>query len=280
MIINQPISNAKSELENVDFSFFETIWTDIIKIFPKLIAVLFLILLGWIAIVIVSRIIKKLLKVSNIDTLGNKLNEVQMFKNIDFKLSDVIVKIVKWIIILFLFIAASEILGLKMLSDGIASIVGYLPRLFTAVIIFMVGVFLANMVKNAIVSAFKAINLSGGNVIGNIVFLGITIMVSITALNQAAINTEIITNNLTLIFGSLLLVFTISFGLGSKDIIERLLFGFYSRKNLTAGMKVKIGDKEGVVESVDNISLILKTTDKRLIIPIKEVNNSIVEIKD
>ena len=31
----------------------------------------------------------------------------------------------------------------------------------------------------------------------------------------------------------MLLAFTIAFGLGSKNIIERLLFGFYSRKNLT-----------------------------------------------
>lgn len=280
MITNQPQTSMKDELQNVDLSFFEKIWTDIVNIFPKLIAVLFLILAGWIAIVIISKVIGKLLKVSNVDKLGDKLKEIQMFKNIDFKLSDIIVKIIRWIIILFIIIAASEILGLKMLSDGIAAIIGYLPRLFTAVAIFMAGVFLANLVKNAIVSAFKAINLSGGNVIGNIIFLAITIMVSITALNQASIDTEIITNNLTLIFGSLLLVFTIAFGLGSKDIIERLLFGFYSRKNITTGMKIKIGDQEGTVVSVDNISLILKTTDRKLIIPIKEVNDSVVEIKD
>lgn len=270
----------KLQLDQIDFSFFRNMWIDIKEVFPKLIAVIALLIIGWIIIKIVSKILKKALSVSKIDKLEDKLKEIQMFKNLNFKLSDVLIKTIKWILILFLTISASEVLGLKMLSQGIASIIAYLPKLFTAIIIFMVGVFLANLVKNAIASAFKAINISGGNVIGNIVFLVITIMISITALNQAGVDTQIITNNLTLIFGSLLLVLTISFGLGSKDIIERLLFGFYSRKNLSVGMKVKVGDKEGIVESIDNISLILKTQDQKLIIPIKEVNNNIVEIKE
>lgn len=266
-------------LDDIDISFFKDIWQEMVTVFPKLIAVLLLIIVGWVVIKVITRVLKKILNTSRVDKLEEKIKEVDLFRNIGFDLSDAFVKIVRWVLMLFITIAASEILGIKMLSQGLAAVIAYLPKLFTAVIIFMAGVFLANLVKNAIISSFKAINLSGGNVIGNIIFLAITIMISITALNQASIDTEIITNNLTLIFGSLLLVLTIAFGLGSKDIIERLLFGFYSRKNLTAGMKVKIGDKEGIVESVDNISLILRTVDKKLIIPIKEVNDSIVEIK-
>jgi len=40
---------------------------------------------------------------------------------------------------------------------------------------------------------------------------------AITALNQVGIDKEIITSNLTLILGSLLLAFMIAFGLGSKE---------------------------------------------------------------
>lgn len=267
-------------LDNIDLSFFEDMWKDIVAGFPKIIAVLVLLIIGWIVVKIVTKILKKVLNTPRVDKIEEKIKEVDLFRNIGFDLSDALIKVIRWVLILFITISASEILGIKMLSEGLAAVIAYLPKLFTAIIIFMVGVFLANVVKNGIISAFKAINLSGGNVIGNIVFLAITIMISITALNQASVDTEIITNNLTLIFGSLLLVFTIAFGLGSRDIIERLLFGFYSRKNLSAGMKIKIGDKEGVVESVDNISLILRTVDKKLIIPIKEVNDSVVEIKD
>jgi hypothetical protein len=42
-------------------------------------------------------------------------------------------------------------------------------------------------------------------------------------------------SNLTLIVGSILLAFNIAFGLGSKDLIKRLLFGYYSPKNLQIG---------------------------------------------
>lgn len=270
----------KLQIDQIDLSFFKDMWQDMVAAFPKIIAVLVLVIVGWIVIKIITRVLKKILSTPRVDKLEDKIKEVDMFRNIGFDLSDTLIKVIRWVLILFLTVAASEILGLKMLSDGIAAVIAYLPKLFTAIIIFMAGVFLANLVKNAIISAFKAINISGGGVIGNIVFLAITIMISITALNQAMIDTEIITNNLTLIFGSLLLVLTIAFGLGSKDIVERLLFGFYSRKNITTGMHVKIGDKEGVVESIDNISLILKTDSEKLIIPIKEVNNNIIEIKN
>lgn len=270
----------KLQIEGIDFSFFKNIWRDIVAAFPKVIAVLALLIVGWIIIKIITRLLKKILSTPKVDKIEDKIKEVDLFKNIGFDLSDTLIKVIRWVLILFITVAASEILGLKMLSDGIATVIGYLPKLFTAIIIFIAGVFLANLVKNAIISAFKAINISGGGVIGNIVFLAITIMISITALNQAMINTDVITNNLTLIFGSLLLVLTIAFGLGSKDIVERLLFGFYSRKNIVTGMHIKIGDKEGVVESIDNISLILKTENEKLIIPIKEVNNKIIEIKN
>ncbi|WP_170062791.1 hypothetical protein [Polaribacter filamentus] len=50
------------------------------------------------------------------------------------------------------------------------------------------------------------------------------IVSSITALNQANVETDLITNNLSIIFVSILLAFALAFGLGSTDVIKRLLF--------------------------------------------------------
>ena len=77
-----------------------------------------------------------------------------------------------------------------------------------------------------------------------------------------------------------MLSFTIAFGLGSKEIIQRLLFGFYSRKNLNVGQRIKIGDVQGVIESIDNIYMTLITTEGKFIFPIKEVSDKIIQIID
>ncbi|MDX5583948.1 MAG: hypothetical protein QNK20_03310 [Aureibaculum sp.] len=268
------------QLDQVNLSLFEDMWQELLKFMPKLIAVIAVLIIGWLLIKIVSFLIKKALKFSKIDILAEKLQEIDIFKNVSIKPTIIVVKVVKWILLLLMLIIISDILGLQMLTDGIASFIGYLPRLFSAIAILMIGIYIANIIKNAIKSLFKSLDLGGSNVIGSIVFFAIVVIVAITALNQAGIDTEMITSNLTLILGSLLLAFTIAFGLGSKEIVQRLLFGFYSRKNLNVGQKIKIGGIEGTIEAIDNIYLTLITDDGKFIFPIKEVNDTIIQVMD
>ena len=268
------------QLDQVNLSLFEDMWQELLTFMPKLIAVIAVLIIGWLLIKIVSFLIKKALKFSKIDILADKIKEIDIFKNVSIKPTIIVVKVVKWMVMLLMLIVISDILGLQMLTEGIASFIGYLPRLFSAIAILMIGIYIANIIKNAIQSLFKSLDLGGSNVIGNIVFFAIVVIVAITALNQAGIDTEMITSNLTLILGSLLLAFTIAFGLGSKEIVQRLLFGFYSRKNLNVGQKIKIGGIEGTIEAIDNIYLTLITDDGKFIFPIKEVNDTIIQVME
>ena len=134
------------------------------------------------------------------------------------------------------------------------------------------------MVKKAIQSMFKSLELSGGNLVGNIAFYLIVVFLSITALDQAGVDTSVIKSNLTLLIGSVLAAFTIAFGLGARDSIGRLLFGYYSRKNLQIGQKIRIKEIEGVIESIDNICMVLVTVDGKIVMPIKDVVDNEIKI--
>jgi len=57
-----------------------------------------------------------------------------------------------------------------------------------------------------------------------------------------------------------------------------LLLGYYTKKNLSVGMKIQIGELIGHIESIDNITLVLKTEKEKIMIPIKQINNSKVKI--
>ena len=95
---------------------------------------------------------------------------------------------------------------------------------------------------------------------------------------QAGIDTEIITSNLTLILGSVLISFTIAFGLGARDVITRLLFGFYSRKNFEVGQRIKYKKIEGTIQQIDNICITVKTKEETIVIPIKDFVDDKVRI--
>lgn len=263
-----------------DFSFLQNLWDSFVAFLPQLLKGIAFIIIGWLFIKIVLYIIKKALKLTNIDSLPEKLNVDEILGNSTLKIqpTKIIVTSIKWILIFVFIIVASELLGLRMISEQLSNLIAYLPKLISALVIFAVGIYVANMAKKAISSMFSSLELTGGNLVGNIVFYLISIIVGVTALNQAGVNTDLITNNLSIIFASILAAFTISFGLGSRDIIKRLLFGYYSRKNLQVGNKIKIDKFEGVIESIDNISVVLVSEKKTIIIPIKDIVDNKIEV--
>ena len=265
---------------DLDFGFLQNLWFDFVGFLPQLLKGLAFIIIAWLFIKLVLYIIKRALGFTNIDRLPEKLQVDEIFGNATLKIqpTKIIVTSIKWILIFIFIVISAELLGLKMISESLGNLIGYLPKLITALLIFAVGVFIANIVKKAVLSIFSSLDLSGGNAVGNIIFYTIAIIVSVTALNQAGVNTDLITNNLSIIFASILATFTISFGLGSRDIIKRLLFGYYSRKNLQVGDTIKTESFEGVIESIDNITLVIKTTKNIIIIPIKEIVDTKIEV--
>ncbi len=260
---------------------FKRIFEDLKESLPTVIGMISFIIVSWLVIKIVLFVVKKGLAKTKVDEWSKKLSNIEIFgnKTVKIVLTTVILTVIKWFLIFLFVMVGAEIFGLHGLSEAIRSFFAYLPNLLTALAIFIGGVYLGTLLRKTVQSMFKSLELSGGNLIGNLVFYIIAIFLTITALDQAGVDTSVIKNNLTLLIGSILLAFTIAFGLGAKDAITRLLFGYYSRKNIGIGQRIKIGDVEGVVEAIDNICLTIKTVDGKVILPIRDVVDHKVILK-
>ncbi|MCL7764426.1 small-conductance mechanosensitive channel [Polaribacter sp. Z014] len=267
---------------DVDFSFLETLWTNFTDFLPQLLKGIGFLIIGWLLIKFLLYIIKKALGYTKIDNLPEKLHVDEIFGESSLKIqpTKIIITAIKWVLILIFIIVGSELLGLRMVSEQLSNLIGYLPRLISALVIFAVGIYVANLVKKALTAMFKSLELTGGNLVGNIAFYLIAIVVTVTALNQAGVNTDLITSNLSIILGAILASFTIAFGLGSRDVIKRLLFGYYTRKNIKEGDKVIINGLEGTVGLIDNICVVLITEKGKVIIPIKDIVDNQIEVID
>ncbi|KAB1153875.1 hypothetical protein F7018_15415 [Tenacibaculum aiptasiae] len=263
------------------FNAFGNIFKSIEDSLPTVLGFISFVILAWIIIKVFLYIVRKALAKTKIDEWSKKLRKTEIFGNstINIVLTNVILAVLKWFLILTFVMAGSNIFGINVISEGIQSFFAYLPKLLTALGIFVAGAYLGTIVKKAIQSMFKSLEISGGNLVGNIAFYLIVVFLSITALDQAGVDTSVIKSNLTLLIGSVLLAFTIAFGLGARDAVSRLLFGYYSRKNIGIGEKVVIGDVEGVVTAIDNICFTVTTTDGKIVLPIKDVVNSKIIIK-
>ncbi len=217
--------------------FFKNIWQEILNVLPNLLLAIVFILVAWLFIKIILVILKRILKAIKVDSLMTKLNEFEIFgkKKFDVVPSKLILEIVRYLLILTFVIIAADILNLHALSRGISKFIAYLPILLSALAIFVIGVYIASVIRKAVAEAIKSFEMTGSKLISNMIFYLIVIFITITALNQAGINTEIITKNIILLVGAILVSFTIAFGLGARDVVQRLLFGFYSKRNFQVG---------------------------------------------
>ena len=265
----------------VNFSLLENLYQELIMIFPKILGGLFFIIIAYLGLKLILFLVQKLLKFSKIDKLKDTINNNDLFKNssIEIDLEKIILQFVKCIIILLIIIIGSDMFGLTMVSEQIGKIISYLPQFISAVLLFAGGLFLANYLKNIIYGIVKSIDLNGAKIISNILFYIIVIFTLITSLNQAGINTDLITNNLSMILGCIFLTLAISFGLGSKDVIYKLLLSFYTNRNFEVGMKIRIeGEAEGVILSINNICMVLQTAEEKVVYPINMITDKKITV--
>jgi len=268
--------------KNLIFDTLSTILIDIASALPGIFGAFVVLIFGWITIKVVSLILKKIFKVAKLDTFSDKINELQLFGDSDIKidLPQVLLSFVKGFLWLVFIIVAADVMNLKIISTEIANLLRYIPVLLTALIIFMVGLYLAKTIKKTVTAVFESMSLSGGKVLGNVLFYLIIIFVSITALNQAGIDTAIITSNFTIILGAFLLAVALAFGLGSREIVGDLLRTFYTRKIYEIGDKVMFDTIEGHVVSIDNISMVIKTNSGKVVVPIRKVVKNTVRLNN
>jgi hypothetical protein len=266
----------------IDFTLINDLKQIILDSLPRIIGVIAYIIAAWLILKIVLLIFKKVFKFSKISFLNEKINENDFIKsfNIEVKLGAILLFFIKWITILMLIIIGADIFGLTKISEGVSEIIQFLPTIVSALLIVIAGIFLGSYFRSSLKKMLSTFDINGSNSISSAVFYIILVVTFIIALNQLGINTDIITNNLTIILGAALAAFTIAFGLGSRDIIQRLIFGFYSRKNFEIGQRIRIKKQEGVIVHIDNITLILQTEEKKIIYPIKMIVNQKIEILD
>lgn len=254
----------------------------IAEIAPKILFAVLILIIGWLVTKIIAFVLKRTLKFAKVDKLTDLINEKNLFGKTDlkFNVSSVIVGFVKWLMFLVFLIIAADVMNWEVVSIEIGNLLRYLPKLFSAIALFMIGLYIANFIKKAIRGLFESFDLNGERIISSLVFYIIIITITITALNQAGINTDIITNNLTIILSAILVTIALGLGLGSRDVINSLLFSFYSKRNFEVGQTIVLDELTGKIVSIDNICISIEVNNGDiLVIPIKEIVDTIVTKK-
>ncbi len=257
--------------------------TDLLKGFvdfiPNLLGAIVVLLVGYIIARILRKVVRKLLEKAKIDKLGEKLASIEIVdkSNIKIVLSEILSKVVYFILMLFVWVAATDVLGMEAISNLVTDIFNFIPNLLVAFIILIIGLLLADLIRKAVKTACDSFGIPASKIISTLVFYFIFINIVISALSQAKINVEFLSQNISLVIGGAVLAFAIGYGLASKDVLSNFLASLYGKGMFEVGEKVTIDGEEGEVIDIDRSSITLLTKDKKVIIPFSRAINNKIE---
>lgn len=226
-----------NNIQEVLFVAFSNVITNIISYIPVLIASLVVIACGFILGKWIRWLVIKILEALTVSTIfkGSPLDRFLEKAEITTKIEYVIGDVIKWLVILVFFIAGVNLLGLTTVSAFLNKILGYVPNVIAAILILTVGTLVAGLVETFVKASLSQVNRSTGRLASKItsyIVMVFTILASLAELNIAAnlINTLFIGFVATLALG-----FGLSFGLGAKDLVAKILDDWY--ENLKKDLK-------------------------------------------
>lgn len=134
-------------------------------------------------------------------------------------------------IMLFATVSAVNILGIAALTALVSGIIVIFGQIISGLVVFAIGLFLANLVFNIIASSGDR----QARILAQIARVAIIVFVSALALRQIGIAGDIVNLAFGLLLGALAVASAIAFGLGSRDIageqVRELLGSFKAKRN-------------------------------------------------
>jgi len=120
-------------------------------------------------------------------------------------------------VVLFGLVTATEILQLEQLTNIVTAIMGIAGQVLVGVLIFAVGLYIANL-------AFRLLKSSGtSNLLAQVARIFILAFVGALALTQMGIATSIVNLAFGLLLGAIAVAIAVSFGLGGREVANEQL---------------------------------------------------------
>lgn len=203
----------------------QTLWTRFLIFLPSLIGAIVILLVGWLIAVGLDRLVTQILKQIKLDSLLNKAGMRTLLSKGGFRLefSDFFGNLVRWVVLLIAFLAAADVLGLSEVAIILNNILAYLPSIFVAMAILLLGVLAAHFFAGVVRGTVGAARIRAANFLGAFTKWVIYIFAILAALVQLGIAAVIIDRLIIAIFFAAAVALGLSFGLGGQKTAAKLL---------------------------------------------------------
>ena len=257
------------------------VWGKFAGILPNIFAAIVLLIIGHFLGKLIAKVVAKLLQKLGLDKLSETagIGDAASKVGFDTTPSNILSKIIYWLIFLTFIISAADTLGLDRVSSTIDNFVLYLPKVVGAFLVAIIGLFVAGFVRTAIETALGSMNLGYERAVGGLIYGVIVVVVISLAIGQLEIETDLLNQVVAIFLFAGAAAIALSLGLGTRDVAGSVVAGVYVRELFQPGNRIKIGDIEGEVIEVGSTSVLVEKEDgKRVSIPNRRMLDEQVEI--
>jgi hypothetical protein len=191
---------------------------------PKLGMLLLILVIGSLIAVGIANLAGILLNAIKLEKGAKKVKIPEILKKggIGLSLSDIIIEIVFFVVIIGTLITALEYYGVAT-NPLIGQVLSYIPNLLAAVFVLIVGILLAILISGIITLVGGNVKIAQSALLGNIAKYAIIIVSGLIALRLLGLGVVLSGSSKDIILGGIILALAISFGLGAKDKAGKFL---------------------------------------------------------
>jgi len=200
----------------------------VITFLPNLLAMITIFVIGFLIAWILKVLLFRFLKAIQFDRVSDHwgLTHILSKGGMTYSPSNLLSRFIYWLIVLITLILGINALEVAATQNLIAQFFNYLPHLFAAIIILVIGYLIAIFLGQAALIGAVNAQMSSARVLSRAVRWFIIILSLAMALYHLGIAEKIIVAAFSIIFGGIVFALAIAFGWGgrelAKDFVERL----------------------------------------------------------
>jgi len=218
------------------FERFRSALGQILAILPGLVLAFIILMAGFLVARTLERLVDGLLERAQFDREAARWGVAEAAERSGAgRPAQIVGKLLFWFVMLAVILLASSALGVENIGDLFANLVGYIPSIFGAIIVVVLGIILGEFVRALILA-------SGGGMEGMPLLArtakSIVVLISVfMALQQVGVAADIVTTAFTLILGAAALAVALAFGLGNTGLAGEIVRRWYEAGRVRGGRR-------------------------------------------
>ena len=199
---------------------------------PRVVLAIVVLLVGWVIAKVVRFAIARGLRAINFRVLTERAGMDAFLRNggIRADTTELIALLCYWVVILAALIVGFNGLGLTYVTDLLAKVVLFVPKVLVALVILAFGAYFARVVGEAVAAYFRNVQMQDADLLGRIAQYALLTFVILIALDQVAVGGDIVRQTFLIILAGVVFALALAFGLAGRDWAADLLERWWPRR--------------------------------------------------